>query len=60
MRSRGALGAGVALAWAVLLRLWQIAVELVFVGLATLVARAGTRERTRGPRRDRRRRRTED
>lgn len=35
----GSLGAGVALAWAVLLRLWQIAVELAFVGLATLARR---------------------
>jgi len=37
----GTLGAGVALAWAVLLRLWQIAVELLFVGLATALDRAG-------------------
>jgi uncharacterized membrane protein YbhN (UPF0104 family) len=35
----GALGAGVALAWAVLLRLWLIAAELVFTGLAWLVER---------------------
>lgn len=33
------LGAGVALAWAVLLRLWQIAVELAFAGIVTLVER---------------------
>ena len=38
------LGAGVALAWAVLLRLWQVAVELCFVGLATIVERAGRHE----------------
>jgi glycosyltransferase 2 family protein len=35
----GTLGTGVALAWAVLLRLWQIGVELCFVGLATVAAR---------------------
>jgi uncharacterized membrane protein YbhN (UPF0104 family) len=35
----GELGAGVALAWALLLRLWIIAVELVFAGLATLAER---------------------
>lgn len=38
---RGSVGEGVALAWAVLLRLWLIAVEVAFVGLATLVERAG-------------------
>lgn len=40
----GALGVAVALAWAVLLRLWQIVVELGFVGLVTLVARAAPEE----------------
>jgi len=35
----GPLGSGVALAWAVLLRLWQMIVELGFVGLVTLVER---------------------
>lgn len=35
----GALGAGAALAFAVLLRLWQIALEVVFVALVTLVER---------------------
>lgn len=39
----GALGGGVALAWAVLLRLLQIAVEVVFVGLVTLVERRSER-----------------
>lgn len=34
------LGSGVALAWAVLLRLWQVAIELAFVGVLTLVHRA--------------------
>jgi len=50
----GALGAGVALAWAVLLRLWQIAVEVVFVGLVTLVERRSneTGERPAGPTED--------
>jgi len=33
------LGAGVALAWAVLLRLWQIAVELAFAGIVTVLER---------------------
>jgi len=36
----GALGAGVALAWAVLLRLLLIAVELAFAGLSTVVEHA--------------------
>jgi uncharacterized membrane protein YbhN (UPF0104 family) len=36
---RSAVGEGVALAWAVLLRLWLIAIEVAFVGLATLVER---------------------
>jgi uncharacterized membrane protein YbhN (UPF0104 family) len=44
----GTLGAGVALAWAVLLRLWQIAVELVFVAAATLVGRAAGDENGAG------------
>jgi glycosyltransferase 2 family protein len=35
----GSLPAGVALAWALLLRLWQTVIELVFVGLASIVAR---------------------
>lgn len=35
----GSLGAGVALAWAVLLRLWQVVMELAFVGLVTLAGR---------------------
>ncbi len=33
------LGAGVALAWAVLLRLWVVAFEVAFAGLATLAER---------------------
>lgn len=44
----GTLGAGVALAWAVLLRLWQVAVELLFVGLATVLDRAGGDGRSDG------------
>jgi len=35
----GSLPAGVALAWALLLRLWQTVIELVFVALATGLAR---------------------
>ena len=33
------LGTGVALAWAVLLRLWQIAIELALVAVLTLIER---------------------
>jgi hypothetical protein len=35
----GSLPAGVALAWALLLRLWQTVLELLFVALASVVAR---------------------
>ncbi len=44
----GPLGAGVALAWAVLLRLWQVAIEVAFAGFATLVER-GARRGAAGP-----------
>ncbi len=43
------LGSGVALAWAVLLRLWQIAIELAFVGLLTLAHRLRGAPRDGGP-----------
>lgn len=43
----GELGAGVAFAWALLLRLWVVAVEVAFAGLATLAeAMRGGRSRT--------------
>lgn len=35
----GELGAGVALAWAILLRLWVVALEVAFAGAATLAER---------------------
>ncbi len=41
------LPAGVALAWALLLRLWVTLMELVFVGLAVLVERATRSRRSR-------------
>lgn len=44
---RDALPGGVALAWALLLRLWMVALELLFVGLIVLVEAA---VRRRGPR----------
>jgi uncharacterized membrane protein YbhN (UPF0104 family) len=42
------LPGGVALAWALLLRLWVTLVELSFVGLAVLVERAARSRRSRG------------
>jgi len=46
----GSLPAGVALAWALLLRLWQTVIELVFVALVSVVARfrGGTTPEGRG------------
>jgi hypothetical protein len=40
---RGEVGGPVALAWAVLLRLWQTAIEVVFVGLVLLAERLSRR-----------------
>ncbi len=41
---RAEVGGPVALAWAVLLRLWQTAIEVVFVGLVLLAERLARRE----------------